>query len=125
MPAVEVIEAAREVTLDEVESALVVAFHRARVALNNGRAVVVLVREEDLLGHGDPPAAAVAGALVGLVRALATEGVRNDWRVNALATTDAVSASDRSEWIDRLSDVHGASGVVVRLGQLHLGRLSV
>ena len=121
----ELIEGARPASHDDVEPALRDAFLRARAALAEARAVVVVVREEDLLGHGEPAAAAVAGGLVGLVRALAMEGTRDGWAINALTVTDAVDATDRARWIERLGEPGTAAGAVVRLGALHHGRIPV
>jgi NAD(P)-dependent dehydrogenase (short-subunit alcohol dehydrogenase family) len=121
----EVIDAARPESLDGIEPALRGVFLRARAALADGLPVVVVVRDEDLLGHGDPAAAAVAGGVLGLVRALAMEGARDGWAINALAVTEAVDAADRARWIDRLGEPDAATGAVVRLGRLHHGRIPV
>lgn len=57
-----------------------------RGAVLEGRPVTVLVRDLDLLGQGTATDAAVANAMLGMVRALALEGARHGWRVNAVAT---------------------------------------
>lgn len=107
-------------TLDDI---LFDCFEKIRQALVNHTPVVVVVADKDLLGHGDPVAAALAGALVGLVRALATEAHREDWQINALSVTDGSAPELRDEWIRRLSDPVGLTGELIRLGRLHLGRV--
>jgi len=121
----EVIEARPLAGLDDLEPALLDAFRRAREAVTGGRPVVAVVRDADLLGQGEPADAALANALVGLVRALATEGVREGWTLNALAVRDDAPAQERAVWIERLGDGQGAGGALVRLGELHLGRVPV
>jgi hypothetical protein len=79
---VAVIEATPLDGLDDLEPALLDAFLRARDAVTGGRSVVAVVRDADLLGHCEPADAAFANGLVGLVRALATEGIREGWTVN-------------------------------------------
>ena len=120
---VEVIEARPLDGLDELEPALVDAFTRSRDAVTAGRPVVIVVRDGALLGHAEPADSAFANALVGIARALATEGVRDGWTINVLAVTDATSDADRAAWLDRLALGDGASGALVRLGDLHLGRV--
>lgn len=112
-------------TLEQLEGQLLVAFEAARDALAAERAVVVVVRERDLLGHGDPIEAALAHALVGLVRALATEGARAGWTLNALAVAEDTPAAEREVWVRRLGEPEGGAGLVVRLGRDHLGRVGV
>jgi hypothetical protein len=121
----EVIEPGPLSGIDELEAALLDGFGRARDAVLSGRSVVVVVRDEDLLGHREPADAALANALVGLVRALATEGVREGWTLNALALADGTTDAERSAWIDRLAGGDGARGALIRLGDLHLGRVPV
>jgi NAD(P)-dependent dehydrogenase (short-subunit alcohol dehydrogenase family) len=113
------------VTLDTLEDTLLAAFLTVREALTGGGAVVVVVRDADLLGHGQSADAALAGGLVGMVRALAIEGVRDGWQINALALSGAVSDEQREIWIERLVEPAGATGELFRLGELHLGRVSV
>ncbi len=120
-----VYEQAAAVTLEALEDALLAAFLAARDALLADRVVVFVVRDEDLLGHGAAADAALAGGLVGMVRALAIEGVRDGWRINALALSASVTESDRDTWIQRLSEPSGATGELFMLGDLHLGKVSV
>jgi hypothetical protein len=109
--------------IELLEETLLDAFHALRDAVTSGRPAIVIVRDADVLGHGDPAGAALANALVGLVRALATEGTRDGWTVNALAVPDELDPDALSVWIDRLAHANGLTGGLVRLGDLHLGRV--
>jgi hypothetical protein len=120
-----VLVAAEGVGLDDLEPVLLDAFKRLRDAVVAGRPAVVVVRERDVLGHGGELDAALAHGLLGLVRALATEGAKPGWTVNALSVADETSAAERAAWIERLASPAGASGAVVRLGGAHLGRVPV
>jgi NAD(P)-dependent dehydrogenase (short-subunit alcohol dehydrogenase family) len=111
--------------VDDIESALLDAFRTLRAAVEAGQPAVVIVRDSDLLGHGEPADAAVAAGLVGMVRAFATEGTRDGWVLNALAVDPDVTATARAEWIARLSEPNGITGELVRLGPGHLGRIPV
>jgi hypothetical protein len=112
--------------LDEMEDSLFEAFSEIRDALADQRPVVVDDDADgDLLGSGQPVDAAIANALIGLVRALATEGVKSEWVINSLAVTADVSAEDQERWIMGLATPSSAMGQVVRLGSGHLGRLPV
>jgi hypothetical protein len=90
---------------DELEDALLEAFRR--LVAHDGPCVVVL-RDVDVAGHGDPAAAALAHALFGLVRALAIEG----FVVNALSGDDP---GPDEGWVDRLADPQGLNGQLVRV----------
>ena len=111
------------VGIELLEETLLDAFHALRDALAGGRPAIAVVRDADVLGHGEPADAALANALVGLVRALATEGTRDGWTVNALAVPDELDPDALSVWIDRLAHANGLTGGLVRLGDLHLGRV--
>lgn len=83
-----------QVAVEQLPGALADAFAATRDALAAGEPVVVVVRERDLLGHGELTDAALACALLGLVRALALEGDRDGWRVNVLAVEELTGADD-------------------------------
>jgi len=117
--------APRDVGLDALDGALFELFDDAREALRNGRPVVLLVLDDDLLGHGGVADAAAATATVGMARALATEGSREDWRINVLSVPRAEFEANWMRWASRLSQPEGASGVLLRLGGLHLGRAPI
>jgi hypothetical protein len=100
-------------------------FTAVREAITDGRPAVLLVLEDDLLGHGSVTDAAMATATVGLARALATEGQREGWKINVIAVPRDDFDANWMQWAHRLSDPEGASGAVVNLGSLHLGRVPV
>ena len=54
------------------------------------------MRERDLLAHGDEFDAALAHGLIGLVRALAIEGAKPGWTINALAVAEDTGADERA-----------------------------
>jgi NAD(P)-dependent dehydrogenase (short-subunit alcohol dehydrogenase family) len=109
--------------LERLEDELARAFHVLRAALVRGDRVVVSVADRDLQGAGEPVAAALAHALLGLVRALAIEGRKHGWRINLLSAPDGFPVEETGSWIERLGDPAGAGGVALRLGHEHLGRV--
>jgi NAD(P)-dependent dehydrogenase (short-subunit alcohol dehydrogenase family) len=115
--AVVVALAQRPAQLEDVEAQLLEHFTAARAALLAGHAVVFEVNGADLLGHGSPADAAVASALVGLTRALALEGARAGWSVNAVAREAGASVPAPS-----LGE-QGLTGQLVHAGVGHLGRV--
>jgi hypothetical protein len=72
-------------SVTELEDVLHAMFAESRDAVLAGRPVLIVLKERDVLGHGAPVDAAMAHALVGLVRALATEGIRSGWQINAVS----------------------------------------
>ena len=118
-----VYESAETVELDGLEDELARAFSIIRAALARGDVVVVALDEHAVEGGGDPVRAALAHGLLGLVRALATEGRNAGWQINALATPRGLDGEARLAWIDRLAEPAGASGTLIRLGTDHLGKV--
>lgn len=112
----------KDVTVDNLDDALLGAFSECRDAVTSGRSVLVVINEGDLLGHGEPLDAAVAHGLVGLVRAFAVEGVKPGWHINAISVADEPSPLLPEE---SLPDLEHATGVVLRLGNTHLGRVGL
>jgi hypothetical protein len=109
--------------LDELEDQLTRAFLVIRSALDRGDSVVVVVADADIQGVGSTAGAALAHGLLGLVRALAIEGRKPGWRVNALSVAAGVDPDDRAAWVERLGAPDGATGALIRLGDEHLGRV--
>ena len=107
--------------LDRLDTVLLDAFRALRAALAEGRPAIVVLADADVSAHGDPVGAALAHGLLGLVRALATEGAREGWIVNALSVGEG---ADPGPWIERLADPHDLRGALVRLGGEHLGRIA-
>ena len=115
-----VLEQGRESSFEELPEALLGAFRSLVGALGEGRPAVVVLRDVDIAGRGDPAAAAYAHALLGLVRALAIEGARDGWVINAVSIADDAPAH---AWVERLGQPEGLSGALLRLGDGHLGRI--
>jgi hypothetical protein len=116
-------EAPSEVTLDSLEDEITRAFLVIRAALERGDAVVVVISDEHVQGVSTSVGAALAHGLLGLVRALAIEGRKPGWQINALSVPAAVGSDERVAWIERLATPHAASGALVRLGDEHLGKV--
>jgi hypothetical protein len=114
----------RQTTLGEdherVAQALGDAFAAMRGAVLEKRAVVAVLDDRDLLGQGTVADAALATALLGLVRAFALEGARDGWRVNAL--THRGQPGDADSLVGPLAEC-GLSGQLIRIGTEHLGRV--
>jgi hypothetical protein len=108
MIAEELVLRQRPAEVDGIEDQLVEHFVAARAALLEGRSVVVEVAGPDLLGHGRAADAAIAAGLLGLVRALAIEGERHGWTINALARGEGDEV---------------ATGRLIHSGREHLGRV--
>jgi hypothetical protein len=112
-----------EVSIDELADVLTSAFQMIRAAVDEGEAVVICLEDRDLQGAGDTVRAALAHGLLGLVRAVAIEGLKVGWRIAALSSTPQVDRAERLRWIELLSEPGAASGTLVRLGGEHLGRV--
>jgi NAD(P)-dependent dehydrogenase (short-subunit alcohol dehydrogenase family) len=97
------------------------AFYAVREAVPAGRPVIVVVRDDDLLGQRSPEDAALAAALLGMVRALAMEGARRGWQVNAVSHGDG--GGPLEETIRWLGTVPGVTGQLLRVTTDHLGRV--
>jgi NAD(P)-dependent dehydrogenase (short-subunit alcohol dehydrogenase family) len=122
----------------EVTSALTAAFVAAREALEARRPVAVVVAEGDLLGQGHPLDAAVAAALLGMVRTLAIEGANPGWRINMvagpgvaedwddLAVAPEVEAADEEDAVALTVAMLAESeltGQLLQVGGANLGKL--
>lgn len=118
-----VVRQPKDVTTDNLDEALLGVFAECRDALAADRSVLVVLDEQDLLGHGKPIDAAVAHGLVGLVRAFAVEGVKPGWHINAISIDEDDSNGAFAD--DSLPSLEHATGVVLRLGTTHLGRVGL
>jgi NAD(P)-dependent dehydrogenase (short-subunit alcohol dehydrogenase family) len=105
-----------------VTKALTGAFAEIRAALEAGRPVVVVLDAADLLGQGAPLDAAVATALLGMVRTLGIEGRKPGWRVNVVAggTDDAAAIEETVALLGRSSSL---TGQLLQVGGANLGKL--
>jgi hypothetical protein len=104
-----------------VRAALLVAFEAVQRAVGADEDIVVVVPAADLLGHRGPARAALVGGLVGIVRAVAFEGARPRWRINALALPDDADLDDASV-AGRVAE--GLSGQVVTVGTALVGKVA-
>jgi hypothetical protein len=120
-----VLDVPRGVADADVEDTLWNAFRQILDAIDDERTVVVVLHDEDLLGLGTAADASVACGLLGITRSLGAEGLRDGWAVNVLAASAEASDADRERWIERLAEPRGLRGGLVRLGQLHIGRVPV
>jgi hypothetical protein len=97
------------------------AFDAVRAAVPAGRPVIVVVRDDDLLGQRSPEDAALATALLGMVRALATEGASRGWQLNAVSHRDGDGTLE--ETLRWLGTAPGVTGQLLRVTTDHLGRV--
>jgi NAD(P)-dependent dehydrogenase (short-subunit alcohol dehydrogenase family) len=108
--------------VDAVGPILTGAFAEVRAALGAGRPVTVVVEPGDLLGQGSPLDAAVATALLGMVRTLGIEGAKPGWRVNVVAGR-AEDAAAIEETIALLARSSSLTGQLLQVGGANLGKV--
>jgi NAD(P)-dependent dehydrogenase (short-subunit alcohol dehydrogenase family) len=108
--------------VDAVGPTLTGAFVAIRAALEAGRPVIVVVDPGDLLGQGSPLDAAVATALLGMVRTLGIEGAKPGWRVNVVAGR-AEDAAAIDETVALLARSSSLTGQLLQVGGANLGKL--
>jgi hypothetical protein len=108
-------------SIERITPVLTDVFEAMRDALLAGRPVVVLLEDRDLLGQGDVDAAAVANGVLGLVRALAMEGARDGWVINAVTHRDGQGPVQAT--VAALANVGGLSGQLLRVGSAQLGKV--
>lgn len=99
------------------------AFATLKQAVADNEPVTVVVSDADLLGQGDPCDAAVAAALLGMVRTVAIEGAKQGFRVNCVTHRDG--ASSVAATAEGIAAIEGLSGQLVRPGVKHLGKAPV
>ena len=107
--------------LDAVTPILTGAFAEIRAALDAARPVAVVLDAGDLLGQGSPLDAAVADALLGMVRTLGIEGRKPGWRVNVVAG-GADDAAAIAETVALLA-ASPLTGQLLQVGGANLGKL--
>jgi NAD(P)-dependent dehydrogenase (short-subunit alcohol dehydrogenase family) len=83
---------------------------------------VVVLDAADLLGQGSPLDAAVATALLGMVRTLGIEGAKPGWRVNVVAG-GAEDAAAIEETVAMLAGSSSLTGQLLQVGGANLGKL--
>jgi NAD(P)-dependent dehydrogenase (short-subunit alcohol dehydrogenase family) len=108
--------------LDAVGPTLTGAFAEIRAALEANRPVAVVLDPGDLLGQGSPLDAAVATALLGMVRTLGIEGRKPGWRVNVVAggADDTAAIEETVALLGRSSSL---TGQLLQVGGANLGKL--
>jgi hypothetical protein len=107
---------------EEVLAELTRAFEATRTAVRDGRSVVYVVRQDDLLGRRGPGNAMVAAGLLSAARTAALEGANKGWSANVVAFDDDADRSTVDDWSQRLLDSDGVTGELVRVGAGHLGK---
>lgn len=109
-------------SVDEIRESLGRLFTRVRAAIGEGEHVVLVVRSADLLGHRGSLTGAYVGAIVGMARAVAFEGMKPGWRINVVATPADRELSDA----EAIACIGGdqMSGQVVVLGPKLLGKVA-
>ncbi|WP_169988528.1 hypothetical protein [Microbispora sp. H10836] len=117
-----VIRAEDPASADEVGESLRKLFTQVRAAIDEGSHVVLAVRSADLLGHRGALTGAYVGAIVGMARAVAFEGVRPQWRINVVAAPAGRELSDL-EAVACVGDDQ-MSGQVIVLGPELLGKVA-
>jgi NAD(P)-dependent dehydrogenase (short-subunit alcohol dehydrogenase family) len=108
--------------VDAVGPTLTGAFAEIRAALEAGRPVAVVVDAGDLLGQGSPLDAAVATALLGMVRTLGIEGAKPRWRVNVVAG-GAGDGRAIDETVALLARSSSLTGQLLQVGGANLGKV--
>jgi len=101
-----IIKQAPAPSLTDVATQLHDAFVASRDAIESAEAVVFIANAPDLIGQGSVEDAAVAGGLLGLMRALMFEGGTKGWHVNLIAV-------DRGEEAD--PELLAAAGAVASI----------
>lgn len=116
-----VIRATEAADLARIRTDLVHAFEQAQRGIGEGEPIVVVVPATDLMGHRGPVRAAYVGGLVGMVRALAFEGAKPGWRINAVSLPDGAEVLDE----DVMAYVGpGMTGQVVTVGTSLVGKVA-
>jgi hypothetical protein len=116
-----VIRSSDATDLAQVRQGLVDAFERVQRAIGDEQPVVLVVPAADLLGHRGPERGAYIGGLVGMVRAVAFEGARPGWSINALAVPEGMEVGD-----DLVPSYigSGVTGQVVTVGPGLVGKVT-
>ncbi|MDE0675117.1 MAG: hypothetical protein OXI06_08580 [bacterium] len=107
---------------EDVSNELTDAFVLSREAARAGAPVVYVVASPDLLGKRGAGKAMVATGLLSAARDLAQETAKAGIPTNVLAVVEDAQPQTVANWIARLLDDPGATGELVRLGSIHLGK---
>lgn len=107
---------------DDVLAQLTEAFAATRQAFREGRPVVYVVRNDDLLGRRGAGMAMVATGLVSGARTAALEGRKDGLTVNVIAVDDGMAPEAIARWAGLLSAGDRPTGELVHLGAGHVGK---
>jgi hypothetical protein len=108
-------------SLQDVSRQLDEAFLIARDAIASDEPLVIVAFAADLLGQGSVENAAVAGGLLGLMRAIVFEGATKGWHVNMVAI-DRESVPD-DEVMNCAGTLKVLNGQVLNLSSGQFGKL--
>lgn len=107
-------------SLEDVGHQLREAFTAAQAAAA-AESLVLVVSAPDLLGQGSLEDAAVAGGLLGMMRALVLEGRKKGWHVNVIAVEPGATVDD--DLLEAAAAVAALNGVVLNAGSGHVGKV--
>ena len=108
-------------SLDAVAAQLRDAFTAARAAVDSGEPIVIVAHAADLLGQGSVEDGAVAGGLLGLVRALMYEGGRKGWHINLVAVDRGTEPDP--ELLAAAASIPTLNGQVLNGSSGHIGKM--
>lgn len=106
-----------------VEQRLVDAFHLARECVGEKVPLVYVVHAADLRGSRSALASALATALIGCARAVASEFLRDGVSANVVAIAEDVDHSKAARLIGGMLADPVFTGELIDLGSAKLGRL--
>jgi hypothetical protein len=106
----------------EIAAELTRAFELSRTAAVEGRSLVYVVRQDDLLGRRGAGNAMVATGLLSAARTAALEGARKAWTANVLAYDEGADRDDVKTWAARLLESGSVTGELIRIGAGHIGK---
>jgi hypothetical protein len=116
-----IIKQAPAPSLTDVATQLHDAFVASRDAIESAEAVVFIAKAPDLIGQGSVEDAAVAGGLLGLMRALMFEGGTKGWHVNLIAIDRGAEADP--ELLAAAGAVASINGQVLNASVASIGKV--
>jgi hypothetical protein len=108
-------------SLDDVARQLDQAFTTAQAAMAAGDPLVIVAHGADLLGQRSLEDAAVAGGLLGLMRAIAFEGGAKGWHVNLVAVDPGQEPAP--ELVNAAVAIGSLNGQVLSASSTQFGKL--
>ncbi len=105
----------------ETLTTLRTVFHHSQAAAQQGRPLVYVVANDDLLGRNGPGRAMVATGVLSAARTLALELAKRGAPVNVIGLDPDTEPATAARWI--LAALSGGpTGEVIRLGPGHIGK---